>query len=91
MKYDLEKFGKIAEGWTNFVFKSKNVEELATVRAKICSTCPFIKEMTIPITKGDSIVEARGMYCSQCGCPISAKVRVVMENCGHTNPDERRW
>jgi len=90
MKYDLTKFGKIAEGWTNFVFQSKNVQELAEVRAKICSTCPFIKEMVVPITGMDSIKEARGMFCSKCGCPVSSKARVLAEECPLPEPD-KRW
>lgn len=90
MNYDLDKFRKIAEGWTSFVFGSKNIKELATVRAKICSTCPHAKEMVVPITGMDSIKEARGIFCGKCGCPISAKVRVVMEECPLPE-GEKKW
>lgn len=89
MNYDIETFGKIAEGWKNFIFKSPTVEELAKVRAKICSTCPHIKEMSFKIPVKETIEEAKAMYCGKCGCPVSALVRVVSNECG--DPKERRW
>lgn len=90
MNYDLKTFRKIAEGWTNFVFQSESVKELAEVRAKICSTCTHAKEMVLPITGMDSIKEARSIKCDKCGCPVSAKVRVINEECPLPEPD-KKW
>ena len=57
--------GSIIEGWGNYLFPSKEVENLATVRALICATCPSNK-LNI---------------CIECTCPIPMKTRSTQETC----------
>lgn len=58
----------IIVGWYNKLFKRNN--ELYRTRMLICEPCEFRKK----ITKKESI-------CSQCGCVLSAKLRVNEEHC----------
>lgn len=88
---DLKKLQAIKQGWGNFLFPSPEIEELANVRAKICSSCdkavddyPF--KHFLPEEKRIEIV--RGLACGACGCPLSAKIRQVVESCPH--PD-KKW
>lgn len=87
-----EKLNHIISGWKNVVFKNKDVEELAIVRAKICSECPHANP-NYPFKKflpeeGGKTKIIEGMGCNLCGCPLSAKVRAVLDSC----PDNpKRW
>ena len=78
----------IASGWKNYIFKSPTIEELAKTRAKICSECPHFsdKHPMKRIMPDKSIKKIEGVACSLCGCPLSAKLRQVLESC----PD-KRW
>lgn len=82
-------FNAILSGWKNVVFKNKDIEELAIVRAKICSSCPHANKKYkfkkfLP-EEGSGTKEIEGLACNECGCPLSAKVRQVLESC----PDNR--
>mgnify|MGYP006921381677 CR=1 FL=1 len=75
---------EIVSGHKNFIFPSKEIEELANVRAEICASCehadpnhPFKK--FIPEEKRIEII--KGLGCKLCGCPLSAKTRSVMSTC----------
>lgn len=83
-------FKAIVSGWTNVVFKNKDIEELATVRAKICADCPHANQ-EYPFKKflpkeNNRIEIIKGLACNLCGCPLSAKTRQVLTSC----PD-KRW
>jgi len=83
-------FNAILSGWKNVIFKNKDIEELAIVRAKICSSCPHAnkkyKFKPFRPTEGEETKSIEGLACNVCGCPLSAKVRQVLENC-----PEDRW
>ena len=87
---NLKKFNAIAEGWKNFAFPSKNIEELAKVRAEICSGCPHMTtdypfKNILPEEKRIEIV--KGVACGLCGgCPLQSKLRVPLESC-----PEKKW
>jgi len=81
---NIQKFNAIVSGWKNFVFPNKHVEELAKVRAEICSKCPHMTteypfKKFIPEEK--RIEEVKGVGCGICGCPLQSKLRVPMEKC----------
>lgn len=81
-------FKAIASGWKNYIFKSPTIEELAKTRAEICSKCPHF-DPNKPFKKimpDKSITKIEGAGCGICGCPLSSKLRQVLENC----PD-KRW
>lgn len=74
----------ILDGWKNFTFPNKDVEELAKVRAEICSTCPHanpehpFKHFT---PEEGRIEKIKGLGCDLCHCPLSSKLRAVLESC----------
>lgn len=79
-----EILNSILQGWTNFIFKSEKIEELAKVRAELCSGClhanpeyPF--KRFIPEEKRIEVI--KGLACNLCGCPLSAKLRSPLETC----------
>ena len=79
----LNKLHNILNGWTNLAFSDPKVEALATKRASICAQCPAATfsstAYAVVVDNKTSIV--RGMSCSDCGCPLSAKVRAVDDSC----------
>jgi hypothetical protein len=78
----------IASGWKNYIFKSESIEELAKTRAKVCSECPNINTnyMFKKILPDKSLENIQGTACNLCGCPLSSKLRQVLENC-----PEKKW
>lgn len=81
---NLKKFKSIISGWKNFTFSNPQVEKLAKVRAKICSSCPHANteypfKKFIPEEK--RIEDIKGTGCDICGCPLSSKLRSVIESC----------
>ena len=79
----------ILQGWTNVAFKNEYFEKLAKERAKVCAGCEFFtteykfKKWTPP---ENNIEEIRGMGCERCGCPLSSKLRQVLQEC-----PEKKW
>lgn len=73
----------ITTGWYNYNFPDSRVERLAKSRAAICSKCPLSRLSTAAhyITSGDKLVELRGIVCTKCSCPLSAKTRSVNDSC----------
>lgn len=86
MNESVKKFQEIANGWKNVVFKSPAVEELARVRAEICSECPHAVPATWLEGLGDKIEQIKGRKCNLCGCPLSAATRSVGKSCPHNPP-----
>lgn len=64
----LKKLQEIYDGWKNYVFQNKEVEETAKKRISICveNTCGFFKE---------------NKTCGSCGCFMPAKVRSPKSKC----------
>lgn len=58
-----EKYNDIINGWTNWLFKNDEIEEIAKERAKECSKC-------------DSNV---ANVCKECNCPLFVKTRSMGE------------
>lgn len=73
----------IIAGWTNLVLHNPVKEETAMKRANICATCPAAKFSggvhTVVVDK--KTTQIRGLVCSDCGCPLSAKVRADYDYC----------
>lgn len=74
----------IVSGWKNVIFKNKDIEELANVRAKICAGCPHANpeypfKKFVPQEKRIEII--KGLGCDICGCVLSAKTRQVLTSC----------
>ena len=73
----MSKVDDIISGWRNYL-KGSNPATLALAkkRATICSECPFAKHgIHTAILPDYSISEIQGMYCDDCGCPLSTAVR----------------
>mgnify|MGYP006143800277 CR=1 FL=1 len=66
---------KILSGWKNYLSKSEVTEAVAKGRAAVCAACPHARQGKILAFIKDDLKEVEGAYCSQCGCPLSAKVR----------------
>jgi ribosomal protein L37E len=84
----LEKLKSITSGWKNFIFRTPEIEELANVRAQICSRCDFSDpeypfKVFIPerLKNKEPLPIIKGMGCTKCGCPLSSKLRSVKEKC----------
>jgi hypothetical protein len=77
-KLGLQKLGNIVEGYTNLaisgIVKESATEELAFNRLTICAPCTY----KAPLVK----VAGKQYYtCTECSCPIDAKVRSHGETC----------
>ena len=57
---------EIFNGWKNYVFQNKKVEEKAKERMEICVGCDDLTDRN---------------YCSHCGCYMPAKVRSLKSKC----------
>ena len=67
----------ILNGWSNYLKGSSPTSlEKAKERAEICVNCPLAKYgLHSAILPDYSIKKIKGMYCSDCGCPLSTAVR----------------
>jgi hypothetical protein len=79
----IEKLKRIAEGWKNLTFKTPTVEELAKIRAEICSECEYSVDSIFEMFSKEhrKIIKKKGIICADCKCPIAAKVRSTKEKC----------
>lgn len=59
-------FNEIISGWSNFIFKNKDVEAKAKKKLEICITCDRFTSLKT---------------CKKCGCYIPAKVRSEKSKC----------
>ena len=72
----------IVNGWKNYVFPNKDMEQIAHHRAKICSGCNKAVLGTYEkLMKDRNLKEVKGMKCYVCGCPLSTKLRSKNETC----------
>lgn len=71
------------QGKANFEHPTPCIEKLAKERAETCKACPFFK--TEPIESfqvvDSRIPELSKMYCEECGCISSYKLRQSIEVC----------
>ena len=77
------KLQNIVNGWYNLAVTNPVVERVAMERANICATCPFA-EMSSGIHTmviDNKTTHIRGLKCTKCGCPLSAKVRSSEDYC----------
>lgn len=72
----MSKLEEIINGWGNYIFKNKEVEELAKKRLSICLDNQG---------KNDKCMSDRN-FCNNCGCFIPAKVRSETSQC-----PKRKW
>lgn len=69
----MTKLGVIGKAWLN-VLKGVTTKEHKR-RAGICKSCPLAEHSVILDFVKDELVEVKGLLCSDCGCPLSAKIR----------------
>lgn len=84
----LKNLRAIVSGWKNYVFPSETIELLAKERAKICASCEhFVPDKIFKSQLPDrSITEIQGIGCGLCNCPLSTKLRQVIQMCPHDPP-----
>lgn len=58
---------EIYEGWKNYIFPNKQIEELAKKRINLCVSCDQFRVDT--------------KRCGSCGCFMPAKVRSELSKC----------
>lgn len=75
------KIDSIIQGWSNFIDKSDVTEDLAKQRAMACSPCPSAKRGKLLAFIKDDLKQVEGIYCKECQCPLSAKIRSQKETC----------
>jgi len=77
------KMQHIVDGWTNLLIDDPVAEEIALARASICAGCPFAQMSTglHTVVVDNKTKQIRGMKCGKCGCPLSAKVRSLNDQC----------
>ena len=63
----MNKLNQIIEGWKNYIFKNKEIEEKAKERIKICVSCEKFKKIT--------------KQCGICKCFMPARVRLENPKC----------
>jgi|TARA_B100000073_G_C23243440_1_gene375130 hypothetical protein len=67
---------KIYEGIKNKVFVKEDVEQIASIRWNICTSCDFFD------TKGTHCaVPGSQPCCADCGCILNLKVRSLSAHC----------
>lgn len=66
----LKNLNHIAQGFLNLTFKTKEWEELANKRLKICDTCEHVDT-----TDKTCKVPGTNPCCSKCGCSLQLKLR----------------
>lgn len=73
---NVKKLQEILVGWRNLVFKSSEIEEMATKRIEICVDC------TIPDADGREINGLNeSNRCVKCKCYMPAKTRNPKSAC----------
>jgi hypothetical protein len=73
----MSKVNDILNGWGNYLKGgSPATLEKAKERAEICVNCPLATHgLHTAILPDYSVSEIQGMYCGDCGCPLSTAVR----------------
>lgn len=65
----MDKLEEILNGWKNYIFPNKKVEELAKKRISICLNKQICKKLS------------NRNYCGICNCYMPAKVRNPKSKC----------
>ena len=75
MRISITQLKQIREGWTNLLFKFKNIKinKIKKKRLKICRDC----KMNSIYIKSKRIDE----HCTVCGCNIAAKISCLSCDC----------
>lgn len=73
----------ITKGVSNKINTNEDIEALARERIKTCIGCEFYKKEPCKIFRitDEEIKEASNMYCEDCGCALSLKIRQNKEVC----------
>ena len=73
----------ILNGYKNYFIGGDPVmEAVAVKRAAICAACPLAeKGLHAALLPDRRIRDIQGLYCGECGCPLSAKVRSQGTKC----------
>ena len=73
----------LEEGFSNFRNPVLEIERLAINRMDTCVGCEFFKEEPISFLRVEdkSIPELSKMYCDDCGCTLSYKLRQSISKC----------
>lgn len=77
---------EIYDGWLHYS-KLKTMstvdQKIAEDRAKVCGSCPSaVKSDLLSVILPDNTnKEIQGYKCSECGCPLSSKVRSITSQC----------
>lgn len=70
------KYKHIVDGFANYAFPNRRMENLAKTRASICSRCPLAKrDPILSLIPDKALPGIEGYICDACGCNLSAKVR----------------
>ena len=81
----LKKLNNILQGWKNYAFESKEIENMAKARAVECAKCELAVYGLVASLIEDEIKEITGLVCNGCStnikCPLSGKLRSPNENC----------
>jgi len=66
----------IMQGWKNYTFTNKQVEESAKIKAEICAKCTHaVNSVWDEILPDATLQEVKGMKCELCDCPLSTLLR----------------
>ncbi len=72
----MSKLSFIIQGWKNYTFKDKQVEDSAKKKAEICASCEHaVKSVWDEVLPDTTLVEVKGMKCNLCDCPHSTLLR----------------
>ncbi len=78
----VQTFNHTVNGWKNYLFPNSRVERITYQRAKICANCnKAVYGSYEKLMKDRTLKMVKGMKCSECGCPLSTKLRSVNETC----------
>ncbi len=69
----LKKIEIILKAWVK-VYKGFTTEQHKS-RAEICKKCPSAKYKTYLDFVNDELEDVKGFVCTDCGCPLVAKIR----------------
>ena len=72
---------EIISGWSNYVFPSEEIEQMAMERAKVCSECEHVEKGLVAELIGDRIEDIEGLVCGLCHCPLSGLLRSEESKC----------
>ena len=82
----MSKLNDIVSGWSNYLWESKEVNEMAKERAVDCSDCEHAIKTKLLSFVDDDVKEIEGMACNLCMCPLSSKLRSPESKC-----DAGKW